>query len=130
MSKESQQVVLFFDSDCAFCTTIAKFGKRLLLHVEFQPMHSIDLVSRGVDPLRARVEVPVRLEDGTVVYGHRAVAAVLKTGALPLLWVGEAMTWGPLNRLSAWCYRVVSEHRHLLSRGSSVTEAGLVDDEQ
>lgn len=125
MPPKDQKVVLFFDGDCAFCATCTRFAERLKLRAEFQPMQSVDLAALGVDPVRARIEVPARREDGAVVYGHRAIAAVLNTGALPIRLVGQILTWAPLNPLSARCYRAVATHRDWLSRGISIGKKTL-----
>jgi len=125
VSTKDQKFVLFFDGDCSFCVTCAKVAKRLKLRAEFQPIQSVDLVAFGVDPVRARLEVPARLEDGNVVYGHHAIAAVLNTGALPLRLVGQTLTSAPLNPLSAKCYRAVATHRHWISKGISTGKQAL-----
>jgi predicted DCC family thiol-disulfide oxidoreductase YuxK len=117
MSTLGQHVVLFYDGECVFCTASARLGRRLKLRAEFLPLQSVDLSALGVDPERVRHEVALRREDGSVLYGHRAIAGVLTTGLLPARLVGGAMTWGPFDRISAWGYRMVSTHRPELSRG-------------
>jgi predicted DCC family thiol-disulfide oxidoreductase YuxK len=119
MTTKDQRIVLLFDGDCAFCSAFARLGRRLPLRAEFKPLQAVDLNAIGVDPVRARSEVPSRRVDGTVDYGHHAIAVVLRTGTLPFQIIGRIMTWGPFNRLSAWCYRMISQHRHQISRARS-----------
>ena len=126
MSEIDRHVTLFFDRDCAFCTASVRLGRRLGLRAEFQPLQSVDLASVGVDPVRAREEVALRRGDETVVYGHYAIAGALATGALPLRSLGHLLTWGPLNRPSAWGYRMVATHRRRLSRAPSAFKQVLV----
>jgi len=109
---------LFFDGECAFCTRSVALGKRFHLDCDFTPLQSFDLESLNIDPARAQYEVAARDGHGAVLYGHEAVAAVLKTGALPLRTLGRVLTSRLFNGLSASAYRVVSRHRHQLPGGT------------
>jgi predicted DCC family thiol-disulfide oxidoreductase YuxK len=73
-----------------------------------------DLEYLNIDHSRVRREVLFLSGSGTTLYGHEAIAAVLKTGALPWRLLGHVITLRPINRLSALVYRTVSRHRHSL----------------
>lgn len=106
--------VLFFDGDCTFCTKSARLGQRLHLKCEFTPLQCVDPASIGIDPTRAQQEVPFRDGHGTILYGHEAIGAALRTGSPFWCTLGHVITLGPMNRLSAQVYRVVSRHRSQL----------------
>ncbi|MFY9783908.1 MAG: DCC1-like thiol-disulfide oxidoreductase family protein [Acidimicrobiales bacterium] len=118
------RAVLLYDGDCALCTSIAERGKRLKLDVEFEPLQSVDLAALGVDPRRAEREVPFRNRNGAVVYGHRAIAAALSTGSPSWRVIGRALTFGPMNVVSEWCYRAASRHRRHLPGGCKRCKTG------
>jgi predicted DCC family thiol-disulfide oxidoreductase YuxK len=115
MTDSRRNAVLLFDGDCAFCAKSASIGPRLRLKCDFTPRQPVDLESLGIDPTRAEREVAFRGADATVLYGHEAIAAALKTGALPWRTLSRAITFGPIDHLSARIYRLVSRHRHQLS---------------
>ena len=119
MNESEHKAVLLFDGDCAFCTKSAAIGQWLHLECDFTSLQSVDLEYLNIDPARAQHEVPLYDGRGAVLYGHEAVAAVLKTGALPLRTLGHVITSRLFNRLAAWAYRVVSRHRHQLPGGTS-----------
>ncbi|HEY5112103.1 MAG TPA: DCC1-like thiol-disulfide oxidoreductase family protein [Acidimicrobiales bacterium] len=115
---DSQEPVMLFDGDCAFCTKCAVRAHRLRLNCVFTALQSVDLPSLGVDPVRARREVALRFDDGTVLYGHETIAGVLRTGSFPWRFLGRVLVLGPINRLSATVYRAVSQHRYQLPGGA------------
>ena len=53
-----------------------------IMHVDVDSstVQAADLAALGVDPVRATVEMPYVHPDGRVDYGHRAFAAILRTG--------------------------------------------------
>jgi len=110
----SQRSVLLVDGDCALCTRAAIIGRRLRLNCEFTPLQTDDLEFLDIDHSRVHREVLFLSGSGTTLYGHEAIAAVLKTGALPWQLLGHVITLRPVNRLSARIYRTVSQHRHRL----------------
>jgi len=111
--------VMFFDGDCAFCTKCAMVGPRLRLNSVFTKLQSVDLPSLGVDPVRAQREVALRYDDGTILYGHEAIAGALRTGSKPWRILGHVLVLGPIDPFSAMVYRAVSRHRHQLPGGST-----------
>jgi predicted DCC family thiol-disulfide oxidoreductase YuxK len=114
--------VLLYDADCAFCTRAASAVPRLRLSVGVCSLQSVDLPGLGVDPDRARRELPFVDGAGAVSYGHAAVANALRTGPLLLRLVGTAMTLPGLNFVFASLYRLVAANRHRLPGGSAACE--------
>jgi predicted DCC family thiol-disulfide oxidoreductase YuxK len=110
--------LLLYDADCAFCMRVARLVPVLRLKVKVRAMQSVDLDGAGVSPVRAVAELPLVRADGTVVYGHEAVAVALATGPGPLRWVAKLL-------VARWCdsffrrvYLTVARHRHQLPGGT------------
>jgi predicted DCC family thiol-disulfide oxidoreductase YuxK len=110
---------LLYDADCAFCTRTAAFGPKLRLTALIVPMQSRDLPRLGVQPERAKREVPFVSPTGAVCYGHRAIAAMLRTGPLPMRLAGAALTIWPVSAVARLVYAWVSRHRHSLPGGTA-----------
>ncbi len=72
-------------------------------------MQDVDLAGLGVDPDRARRELPFLAASGEVAYGHRAVAGALGTGsaAVRLLGrlVGSSLLERPMSAVYGWTAR-------------------------
>ncbi len=109
---------MLFDADCGFCTRSAGWVRRLPFDVEQAAIQSSDLDALGVDADRALLEMPFVAADGTVRYGHRAWAAVLRTGPLLARVVGGLLDSRLLSRPAAWVYRWVSRNRDRLPGGT------------
>jgi predicted DCC family thiol-disulfide oxidoreductase YuxK len=109
---------LLYDADCGFCTRAAARVPRLHLDVEVTSLQSVDLSALGISPERALEEMPYVDFDGSVRYGHEAVAAALRTGPLLLRWFGRAMVLPGLGQVSGVLYRWVARHRHQLPGGT------------
>ena len=108
---------LLYDADCGFCTRAASLIPRLRLRVDVQSIQSVDLAALGVSPERAVSEMPLVRTDGSVVYGHEAVAGALATGVLPLRFIARLMTLPPFDRIVSRLYGWVARHRHQLPGG-------------
>ena len=80
------------DADCGFCMRTAELVPRLGVDIDRTTVQAVDLAALGVDAERAVVEMPYVHPDGRVDYGHRAFAAILRTGPLPWRVVGRLMT--------------------------------------
>ena len=85
------------DADCGFCMRTAALVPRLGVDVDASTVQTADLDALGVDPDRAVVEMPYVHPDGRVDYGHRAFAAILRTGPLPWRVVRRLMTTPPVD---------------------------------
>ncbi len=110
---------MLYDADCGFCTRVAAQVPRLRVEVDPVPLQSIDLADRGVDEERALREMPFVASSGEVSYGHRAWAAILRSGPWPTRVVGRALGSRLLDRPAAATYRWVSENRHRLPGGTT-----------
>lgn len=109
--------LLLYDADCGFCSRVAGWVPRLRLDVEVRSLQETGLAELGVDPDRARVEMPF-VDDGVVSYGHRAWAAALVRGSLPVRLLGRALGSRWLSRPGGATYRWVARHRHRLPGGT------------
>ena len=119
---------LLYDADCGFCTRSAGLASRLSLDVEVAALQSVDLTALGVSPRRARAEIPFVGSDGSVRYGHAAIAAALRTGPLPLRLVGALLVFPGVGAVGRLVYRWVSRHRHQLPGGTSACVLPPTDD--
>jgi predicted DCC family thiol-disulfide oxidoreductase YuxK len=109
---------LLYDADCGFCTRAAGLARRLPLQVEIAALQSVDLERLGVSPERALAEMPYVAADGSVSYGHEAVAAALGTGTLPFRTLGRLIVLPGIGRVSGLGYRWIARHRHQLPGGT------------
>lgn len=106
------------DADCGFCERAASWAPRLRLRTGVRAMQELDLVNLGVDPRRATQELPFVGADGTVVYGHRAVAAALRTGGVAVRLVGRVLGSALLERPVSAAYRWTARNRGSLPGGT------------
>ncbi|HEY0643756.1 MAG TPA: DCC1-like thiol-disulfide oxidoreductase family protein [Nocardioides sp.] len=106
------------DADCGFCMRTAALVPRLGVDIDASTIQDVDLPSLGVDPERAVVEMPYVHPDGRVDYGHRAFAAILRTGPLPWRLVGRAITTPPVDRVARRVYHWVAANRSRLPGGT------------
>ena len=113
------------DADCGFCMRTAALVPRLGVDIDASTIQAVDLLSLGVDPERAVVEMPYVHPDGRVDYGHRAFAAILGTGPLPWRVVGRLMTTRPVDPVARRVYHWVAANRSRLPGG---TPACSLDD--
>jgi predicted DCC family thiol-disulfide oxidoreductase YuxK len=111
--------LLLYDADCGFCTRVAALAPKMHLATDVRPQQSVDLAAVGVSPERAPLEVPFVAADGSVVYGHEAIAGALRTGPLPARWLGALMIWQPVSHLAREIYRLVARYRHRLPGSTS-----------
>lgn len=112
------RVVMFNDGDCGFCMRSAAQVHRLGVDVEALTLQADDLASRGIDEERALVEMAAIDASGEIHYGHRAWAAILRTGALPWRALAAAMTHPPFEPMARAVYRWVSENRSRMPGGT------------
>ena len=82
-------------------------------------MQSVDLPAYGVDPERAQLELPYVATDGSISYGHKAIAAALQSGPLPVRALGRLITLPGIDTVARATYRWVSRHRHQLPGGTA-----------
>ena len=107
------------DADCGFCMRTARLVPRLGVDVDASTVQAADLDALGVDPDRAVVEMPYVHPDGRVDYGHRAFAAILRTGPLPARLAGRLMTSRPVDPVARRAYHWVAANRSRLPGGTA-----------
>jgi predicted DCC family thiol-disulfide oxidoreductase YuxK len=107
------------DADCGFCMRSAALVPRLGVDVDAATIQSVDLSRWGIDEERAYIEMPYVHPDGTVDYGHRAWAAILRTGPLPWRVLGRLMTRWPLDPVARRSYHWVAANRSRLPGGTA-----------
>lgn len=114
--------MLLYDADCAFCTRAARLGMKLTLQARIRPIQSVDLAGLGIDPARARREIPFVDAHGDVCYGAAAIAGALGTGKAPCRAASWVMRSWPTRYAARAIYRVVARNRHRLPGGSAACE--------
>jgi predicted DCC family thiol-disulfide oxidoreductase YuxK len=107
------------DADCGFCMRTAALVPRLGVDIDASTIQAVDLDALGVDADRAQVEMPYVHPDGRVDYGHRAFAAILRTGPLPWRVVGRLMTTRPVDPVARRAYHWVAANRSRLPGGTA-----------
>ena len=110
--------LLLYDADCGFCRRAAGLAPRMRLGTGVCAMQDVDLARLGVDAQRAARELPFVGIDGTVVYGHRAVAAALLTGNVAFRLVGRIVRSSLLERPMAAAYGWTARNRGSLPGGT------------
>ena len=106
------------DGDCGFCMRTAALVPRLGVDIDSTTIQAVDLAALGVDADRAVVEMPYVHPDGRVDYGHRAFAAILRTGPLPWRVVGRAMTAPGVDGVARRTYHWIAANRSRLPGGT------------
>jgi predicted DCC family thiol-disulfide oxidoreductase YuxK len=112
------------DADCGFCMRTAALVPRLGVDVDASTIQAVDLRALGVDEGRAVVEMPYVHPDGHVDYGHRAFAAILRTGPLPWRVVGRVMTSRAVDPVARRAYHWVAANRSRLPGGTPACSLG------
>ncbi|MGJ6979187.1 thiol-disulfide oxidoreductase DCC family protein [Aestuariimicrobium soli] len=114
---------LLYDPDCGFCTRSARLLAKLGPRAEVRPLQLAGLDSGGpVDSARASCEVPFVRDDGTVVYGAAAIAAVLVTCRQPWRLVGRVLGSRPGLWVARPVYALVATNRHRLPGGTAACD--------
>jgi predicted DCC family thiol-disulfide oxidoreductase YuxK len=106
------------DGDCGFCMRTAAWVPRLGVDIDSATIQAVDLPALGVDADRAVVEMPYVHPDGRVDYGHRAFAAILRTGPLPWRLVGRLMTAPGIDAVARRTYHWIAANRSRLPGGT------------
>lgn len=110
-------MTLLYDADCGFCTASAAWLGRRGLRAAIEPLQRAELTALGVDPERARRQLPFveQTAGGTrVSYGHVAIGRALATGGAGWRLAGWLLIHPPLSWLARPGYAVVARNRHRL----------------
>jgi predicted DCC family thiol-disulfide oxidoreductase YuxK len=111
--------LLLYDADCAFCTRSALLGRRLGLSAQIVPMQDVDLAPLGIAVADAEHAVPFVAQDGSVSFGHRAIAAALRTGPFGWRLLGRVLVLPGISPVAALVYRWVAANRYRLPGGTA-----------
>ena len=112
--------LLLFDAGCGFCTRSALWLSRRRLATRIEPLQGTDLVVLGVDPARARREIPFVGDWGEVSYGAAAIGRALQTGQPAWRAGGWLLAHPPMLWLARPVYAVVAANRHRLPGSTQV----------
>ena len=128
MARDRERGLLIFDGDCGFCTTSARFVSRWVDRrdrYDVRPWQELDLGSLGVTEADCIEAAQFVRRDGSVVAGHRAIAAGLTHGAP--LWrpLGHLLTLPGVSQLAARVYAWVADHRYALPGGTAACAPGI-----
>lgn len=104
--------LVLHDADCGFCAKCARWIPRIGARVDVSSLQAEDLTALGVDAERSVAEMPVVMPNGTVEWGHRAWAEILKAGAWPLRLAGWVLGSRLMERPASWVYAKVAGNRH------------------
>ncbi|MEA4944378.1 MAG: DUF393 domain-containing protein [Propionicimonas sp.] len=110
---------ILYDADCGFCTRSARWLVRRGVQARVVPLQSVELESLGVDPERAKRELPA-VTDAGVAYGAGAIRAALATGPWWMRAAAACLAPAPLAALAEAGYRWVAANRHHLPGGTDV----------
>lgn len=110
----------WFDADCAFCSRCARWlqGPVFRTRATLTPLQVADLAAHDVTLEQATAEMHAVADDGAVVSGHLAWAAVLRASRQPWPWVGRLLALPVAAPLASAGYRLVAANRHRLPGGS------------
>ena len=127
-ARDRERGLLIFDGDCGFCTTSARFVSRWVDRrdrYDVRPWQELDLGSLGVTEADCIEAAQFVRRDGSVVAGHRAIAAGLTHGAP--LWrpLGHLLTVPGISQLAARAYAWVADHRYALPGGTAACAPGI-----
>jgi predicted DCC family thiol-disulfide oxidoreductase YuxK len=128
MARDRERGLLIFDGDCGFCTTSARFVSRWVdrrHRYDVQPWQELDLAPLGVTEADCIEAAQFVRRDGSVVAGHRAIAAGLTHGAP--LWrpLGHLLTLPGVSAVAARVYAWVADHRYALLGGTPACAPGI-----
>jgi predicted DCC family thiol-disulfide oxidoreductase YuxK len=115
--------VLLFDGDCAFCTTCVHLVERWIEpDADVVAWQFADLAVLGVSEEQAADALQWVEPDGTVLSGHRAVAAML-IGSGPIWRIsGRILLLPGISWAAAQAYRLIANNRHRLPGGTPACE--------
>jgi predicted DCC family thiol-disulfide oxidoreductase YuxK len=128
VARDRERGLLIFDGDCGFCTTSARFVSRWVdrrHRYDVRPWQELDLAPLGVTEADCIEAAQFVRRDGSVVAGHRAIAAGLTHGAP--LWrpLGHVLTLPGISALAARAYAWVADHRYALPGGTAACAPGI-----
>ena len=128
VARDRERGLLIFDGDCGFCTTSARFVSRWVDRrdrYDVRPWQELDLAALGVTEADCIEAAQFVCRDGSVVAGHRAIAAGLTHGAPAWRPLGHLLTLPGVSQLAARVYTWVADHRYALPGGTAACAPGI-----
>jgi len=128
VARDRERGLLIFDGDCGFCTTSARFVSRWVDRrdrYDVRPWQELDLAALGVTEADCIEAAQFVRRDGSVVAGHRAIAAGLTHGAPAWRPLGHLLTLPGVSQLAARVYTWVADHRYALPGGTAACAPGI-----
>ena len=112
--------MLIFDGDCAFCTSCAAWGKRLIARLPAtQPYQFADLAALGLTAEQCNLAVQYVDSHRRVHSGEDAVRAALLAAGKGWWLLGVFLGLPGIHWLSGVAYRWVARNRHRLPSGTA-----------
>jgi predicted DCC family thiol-disulfide oxidoreductase YuxK len=109
---------LIFDGECGFCTTSARWARRIAPGVTTVPWQRADLDALGSTAEAAAKEVQYVAADGRVSAGAEAIARLLLARGGVVGALGRLMLLPGVRGVAAWVYKKVSDNRGRLPGGT------------
>jgi predicted DCC family thiol-disulfide oxidoreductase YuxK len=112
--------VLFYDGDCAFCSSCVRAAERVLPgDLRAIPWQRVpDLAAYGLTPQSAAASVQWVDSSGCLASGHEAVAQVLMAAGGAWWFLGRVLVLPGISAAAAFVYDVVARNRHRLPGGT------------
>jgi predicted DCC family thiol-disulfide oxidoreductase YuxK len=109
-----------FDSDCAFCSTSARFiERRIPTSAGIVPWQRTDLAALGLTAAECEQAVQWVAPDGTISAGPRAIARLLIDAGSFWRPLGWAMLTPPISWLAGPVYRLIARNRDKMPGGTA-----------
>lgn len=122
---ETTRPVLLFDGDCAFCTScVGLVERRIRPAADVVAWQFADLAALGVSEAQAADALQWVEPDGTVLAGHRAVAAMLASSGPVYRLAGRLLLLPGISSAAAHAYRLIADNRHRLPGGTPACARG------
>lgn len=119
--------VLIFDGDCGFCSSSARFLRRVVdrrRRYAIEPFQRLDLPSLELTIQQCSSAAWFVRVDGQTDREAAAIAAALRYGAVGWRPIGLLLTVPGIRRLAAWGYRWVAANRFRFPGGTPACRIG------
>jgi predicted DCC family thiol-disulfide oxidoreductase YuxK len=119
LSTTSNNTLLIFDGDCAFCTTwVHRLGRILPAFPQAEPAQWLDIERYGLSPDDVAHYVWL-VTPRRQFAGHLALSALLRMQPrIDLRFLGWLLATPPYSWVAAAGYSLVARYRHLLPGGT------------
>jgi predicted DCC family thiol-disulfide oxidoreductase YuxK len=118
VTADRHRLTVLYDADCGVCRLTVRALRTLdwRRRLAFMPLQRFTGTAPG-DPTRRRLLWALHVRDGRGRWYRAGDAMVRIASELPVLVPLSIIGWVPgMSRLVEWAYRLVADHRHLISR--------------